>query len=166
MVKLTFGTDNLTESARENFIGTIAEAAYPCNCDMCNKGRESLGEDYKPSLHIQIMPLTVYDKRQHEWLSPSKTKMSKWGAFNIALDELGVLGKIKSPYDLKGKMFEFKSVEVEVGFGGKSVSMWKPVRVITKDEANKIIDEMDDRIDDLLDEEVFDEEVLDDGLDG
>lgn len=160
MSKLTFGTDNLSESARENFIGTIAEANYPCDCDMCQKGEESLGDDYKPSLHIQIMPLTVYDKRQHEWLVPSKTKMSKWGAFNMALEELGVLGKIKSPSDLKGKMFEFESVDVVVGFGDKKVSLWKPVRVVSKKEANKLVDEMGEPgDDDLLDEEeTFDDE--------
>lgn len=158
--KLTFGTDNLSESSRENFIGTIVEANYPCDCDMCAKGAESLGDDYKPSLHIQISPLTVYDKRQHEWLSPSKTKMSKWGAFNIALEELGVLGKIKSPRDLKGKMFEFESVDVVVGFGDKKVSLWKPVKVVSKKDAEKLIDEMDEpEDDDLLDEQdVFDDE--------
>lgn len=159
--KLTFGVDDLSDSARENFIGTIVEANYPCECDMCVKGAESLGEDRKDSLHIQISPLSVYEKRQHEWLVPSKTKLSKWGAFNIRLDELGILKKIKSPKDLVGKTFEFESITTSVGFGDKKVSCWVPVRLLSKKEVDDFIDSTDDDrpdIDEYLPDDDYDDE--------
>ena len=165
---LEFGADNLTDSARENFVGTIIEAKYPCDCELCQKGAETLeasGQTWKPSLHIQISPVNVYDKTQHEWFVPSKTKVSKWGALNIRLDELGLASKMKSEKDLVNKTFEFESTMVKVGFGDKEVPCWLPTRLLTKKEVDKVIEDMAEEgpdIDDLLPDKDDDEDDEDD----
>ena len=153
---LEFGSENLTDSAREKFVGTIIKAKYPCDCELCQRGAESLeasGQTWKPSLHIQIEPVNVYDKIQHEWFVPSKTKVSKWGAFNVRLDELGLAKGMKSEKSLVNKTFEFESTMVKVGFGDKEVPCWLPVRLLTKKEVDKVIEDMAEEgpdIDDLL----------------
>lgn len=153
MAKLKFGAEELSESARENFFGLIDEAEYPCVPDD--------DPDRKPSLHFVITPLSVYDKQQHEWVTPSKTKISKWGAFNMALDELGVTKKIKGPDSFQGMAFEFESREVTVGFGDNKAACWIPVRVIGKKELDKLIEtagEMEPDDDDFDDDDFTDDD--------
>jgi len=156
---LKFGAEDLSESARENFVGMITEANFPCNCDMCLKGADSLessGQARKESLHIQIFPASVYDKTQHEWMVPSKTKVSKWGAFNECLDSIGVTKKLRSEKDLVGMAFEFESIEVKVGFGDKVVPCWVPVREVSKKEFEQLSDAASEGTLDVGDEEIVD----------
>lgn len=168
---LTFGSENLSESARQNFVGMIIEANYPCDCDDCLRGKQSLessGQTAKDNLHIQVSPAHVYDKTQNEWLVPSKTKISKWGAFNGALDQLGITKRLKSEKDLVGMVFEFESQEVKVGFGDKVVQCWVPIREVNQKEFDKLSEESaEGTIDFDDDQEVLDGyEDLDDDDDG
>ena len=137
---LKFGTSELLESARENFVGRIASAVYPCNCEDCKKGVKALEDMGQPAgedrLHIQMKPLTVYTETQHEWLVPRKTIKSKWGAYNLKLEELGV--EIKSEDDLVDKVFEYESSVVKVGVRDSIAVCWLPIRVVSDKEAAKL----------------------------
>lgn len=153
---LTFGAGDLSETARENFVGMIIESNYPCNCEVCLRGAQSLestGQARKESLHIQISPAHVYDKTQHEWFVPSKTKVSKWGAFNEQLDQLGITKRLKSEQDLVGMVFEFESREVKVGFGDKVVPCWVPIREVGQKEFDKLSEESSEGTIDVDDEQ-------------
>lgn len=139
-MSLKFGTEGLLASARENFIGEITSAVYPCKCDVCRKGDKALiAQGQEPSgdrLHMKMEPLTVYEKIQQEWLTPTKTLKSKWGAFNQRLEQIGC--KVKSEADLIGKVFEFESATIKAGVTDTEVTVWLPVREVTGEELEKL----------------------------
>lgn len=132
--ELKFGTDNLSEEARQPFKGEIVYAVFPCNCDMCQKGSAKVegqfGGSGREKLHIKIKSIDgTYDKEQHEWLVPSKTIKSKWGRFNQKLEELGVMSHMQDEgiEGLKGLVFTFQSQEIDVGVGDNTTDVWLPV---------------------------------------
>lgn len=145
--ELEFGTDNLSEEARQPFKGEIVYAKYPCDCDQCQKGAAKLegqfgGED-RDKLHIKMEAIDgTYDKKQHEWLVPSKTIKSKWGAFNQRLEQLGVMPEIQSEglEALVGKVFTFKSEEIEVGVGDNTTDTWLPIDYYKNESGSKEVD--------------------------
>lgn len=123
--ELKFGTDSLVPSKRSNFVGEIVEAIYP----------EKSEEYDTEQLHLVMKPLKTlgdreYKKEQHEWLNPDVTDPnSKWGEFNKALKELDALPNKVG--DLVGRVFEFESVELKVGFNRDTVvNLWKPIRIV------------------------------------
>jgi len=117
----------LGESARENFIGEVIWAKYPCDCEICQKAQIE-GDQ----LHIQIEPLdNTYSAVQHEWYRPSKTVHSKYGLLVRSLAELGIRG-IK-PEELEGMVFEWQYKEYQIPSGDKKFA-WVPIRKVSEDE--------------------------------
>lgn len=137
-----FGTGNLSDKVlRENFIGEVVASEYPCKCEYCAKGDEKLveaGGQGRDSLHMLITPFSEYSLDQHIYLDPSaKTKWSRWGAFNIALEKAGI--SIKSEKDFVGRAFEFEFVPDFVEYVQSRIEMTVPAS-ITKAIAGKRTD--------------------------
>ncbi len=144
---LEFGTDNLSEEARQPFKGKIVYADYPCSCDMCQKGAAKVegqfGGSGRDKLHIKMEALDgTYEKKQHEWLVPSKTIKSKWGRFNQKLEELGVMPEIqkKGLEALEGMVFTFQSKDIEVGVGDNTTNAWLPVEYHESESGTQDVD--------------------------
>ena len=120
-----FREDQLSESVRENFIGAVVRAEFPCECEICRKGYQRLqemGRDVRTlkKVHVVIKPLEKYDKLQHTWYGESKIKFSAMGAFTIALNRLlKFVPKSNDPTEqwlevkafLEGNVFEWASVK-------------------------------------------------------
>lgn len=141
--ELEFGTDKLLETAKEPFIGEVIYAVYPCNCPECQKGAGKIEGEPPKRLHIKILPYTVYDKIQHQWYSPTKTKMSRWGKLNEKLEQLGIINEFKEKgvKAFLGKVFEWAWIEFPVGVGNRTVGAWLPIRLIPPEEAKKLKEE-------------------------
>ncbi len=120
-----FSLDGLKESVRENFIGMVVEANFPCNCEVCEKGTQRLiemGREPRQAdrIHLVIKPLTQYDNFQHAWYNKSKLIWSGIGAFVLALNKkIGFTPKGTTEEQWKqvkkfltGNVFEWESVEV------------------------------------------------------
>jgi len=127
MSELKFGTEGLREKARDNFIGKVVKSEYPVTSDAYPDTEQ---------WHVEYEPLTVYEKNQHEWMSPSKTLQSKWGAMQKRLEYLKIVPKKVA--DFVGKILELESVTIEVGFDKKQVEVWLPVRVVDEAEAKEL----------------------------
>ena len=138
--KLEFGTEHLLKSAKEDFIGEVIYAVYPCHCEMCEKGAGKIEGEPPKRIHIKILPYTVYDKVQHQWYSPTKTRMSRYGALNENLEKMGIIDEFKSKgiSAFMGKVFQWHWGEIKVGIGDRVVGCWLPVRLLPKDEAEKL----------------------------
>ena len=138
--KLEFGTESLLESAKEPFVGEVIYAVYPCNCEMCQKGAGKIEGEPPKRLHIKILPYTVYDKVQHQWFSPTKTKLSRWGKLNEKLEQLGLIKEFKENgvKAFVGKVFEWAWIEFPVGVGNRTVGCWLPVRLLPAEEVKKL----------------------------
>ncbi|MCD6148032.1 hypothetical protein J7J18_01530 [bacterium] len=123
---MAFRVSDLSESVRENFIGVVIWAEYPCNCRVCEEGKRRLldmGRQPRTDkrIHIAIKPITSYEKIQHTWYTYSRTYWSTFGAFVIALDRLGIIPPENLETEeeqwqwvrenLLGKAFEFTSVQ-------------------------------------------------------
>ena len=159
-----FRKEELSESVKENFIGVVVYAEYPCECPICKKGNEKLkeyGRAKQDRVHLIIKPLDVYDKLQHAWYPESKIIWSNFGGFVAALND--VLGFIPSGTTkeeqwesikeyLMGRAFEFtsmKSVDFVSQVTGKEVPSrlpdalknarenWFPIHEYSKDEVEK-----------------------------
>ena len=155
-----FRKDELSESPRENFIGVVVYAEFPCECPICKRGEEQLkaqGRTAPKKIHLIIKPITTYDKLQHAWYPVSKIIWSNFGAFVIALnDVLGFVpeGKtVKEQWEsvkkyLLGRAFEWtsmKSVEFVKQVTGKEIPSrlpeallnarenWFPIHEFTKE---------------------------------
>ena len=90
-LNIGFRKDQLSESVRENFVGVVVYAEFPCDCVICKRGNEKLrnmGRGEIPRIHLVIKPLTVYEKLQHAWYPTSKIIWSNFGAFVIALNDV------------------------------------------------------------------------------
>ncbi len=141
---LVFGTEGLLESAKEPFIGEVIYAEYPCHCEDCEKGATGLasayGREAPDRLHIKMKPLTVYDKIQHQWWIPTKTKLSRWGALQAKLEELGLIDKFKTDREqaFMNIVAEWEWTEVAVGVTGDEKFHWTPKRILTEDEVAKL----------------------------
>ena len=140
--------EELLETFREPFIGRIVHSKFPCDCEICRSGESALqalyeeralrGEEIRGDFkrpeqwHIEIEPLTVYSRNQHEWYPKRKTRYSKWGAILAAFRRLGY-DKFK-PEDLIGKVFEWEYKKIQVGTSKREVYVWLPVRELTEEE--------------------------------
>jgi len=135
-----FRKEQLSESPRENFIGVIVWAEFPCECPICKKGMEKIngrGRELK-KVHIVIKPLHKYSRLQHAWYPESKTIWSALGGFVIALNDLlGFVPEGNSPeeqwkqvkqYLLGNRAFEFTS-EVPVEFVSKVLQKEIPANI-------------------------------------
>ena len=135
---LVFGTEKLLESAKENFVGEVIYAEFPCHCEDCEKGATAMLEKYQREaperLHIHIKPLTVYTEVQHNWWIPTKTKLSRWGALQEQLEKLGVIEKFKTEREkaFMGMVAEWQWSEVAVGVTGDMKFHWLPTRILTE----------------------------------
>jgi len=90
-LNIGFRKEELSERVRENFVGVVVYAEFPCQCPICKKGDEKLkamGRGVVPRIHLIIKPITTYDKLQHAWYPVSKIIWSNFGAFVIALNDL------------------------------------------------------------------------------
>ena len=81
-----FKKTQLSEKTRENFIGVIVWAEYPCKCPVCQRGQKQLGREVT-KVHLIIKPLNNYDNLQHAWYA-GKTIWSSFGGFVLALNDL------------------------------------------------------------------------------
>jgi len=120
-----FREDELRISVREDFVGVVIRAEFPCKCEICRRGYQKLQEMKKETkipekVHIVIKPLTVYDKLQHAWYSGSSNIFSTHGAFTIALNRLlGFVPRSNDPEErwkevkrfMEGKAFKWTSVK-------------------------------------------------------
>ena len=144
--------EELLETFREPFIGKIVHAKFPCDCEICKSGESALqalneeralrGEEIREfkrpeQFHIEIEPLTVYSRNQHEWYPKRKTRFSKWGAMLAAFRRLGY-DKFK-PEELVGKVFEWEYKKIEVGTAKREVYVWLPVRELTEEEVKMYV---------------------------
>jgi len=71
---------------KQEYEGRVISVIKNCDCELCKRGEEKLEEAGKSRIqadrwHIQIEPITVYDTVQHEWITKTKTKQSKYGVF-------------------------------------------------------------------------------------
>jgi len=141
---LEFGTEKLLESAKENFIGEVIYAEFPCHCEDCEKGATSMLEKYQREaperLHIHIKPLTVYTEVQHNWWIPTKTKLSRWGALQEQLEKLGIIEKFKTEREkaFMGIVAEWQWSEVAVGVTGDMKFHWLPIKLLTEADIAEI----------------------------
>jgi len=90
-LNIGFTKESLSESIREDFIGVVVYAEFPCQCPICRRGNEKLktmGRSDIPRIHLIIKPITTYDKLQHAWYPTSKIIWSNFGAFVLALNDL------------------------------------------------------------------------------
>jgi len=90
-LRVGFKKEQLSETVRENFVGVVVYAEFPCDCVICRRGNEKLkgmGRGEIPRVHLVIKPLTVYEKLQHAWYPTSKIMWSNWGAFVVALNDV------------------------------------------------------------------------------
>ena len=90
-MSLGFRKDQLSESVRENFVGIVVYAEFPCDCVICKRGNEKLkdmGRGEIPRVHLVLKPLEKYDKLQHAWYPTSKTMWSNFGGLVIALNDV------------------------------------------------------------------------------
>ena len=139
-LELVFGTEKLLESAKENFVGEVIYAEFPCHCEDCEKGAtamlEKLQREAPERLHIHIKPLTVYTEVQHNWWIPTKTKLSRWGALQEQLEKLGIINNFKTEREkaFMGIVAEWQWSEVAVGVTGDAKFHWLPIRLLTEDE--------------------------------
>ncbi len=86
-----FTKEALSESVKEDFVGVVVYAEFPCECPICRRGNEKLkamGGKEQQKIHLVIKPLTTYDKLQHAWYPTSKIIWSNFGAFVVALNDL------------------------------------------------------------------------------
>ena len=88
-----FRLEDLSESVREQFVGIVVKAEFPCNCEICEKGTKKLiemGREPREAdrVHIVIKPLEKYENYQHAWYNKSKLVWSGIGAFTVALNKL------------------------------------------------------------------------------
>ena len=144
-MKLVFGTEKLLESAKEAFIGEVIYAEYPCHCADCEKGAaamvEKFGREAPDRLHIHIKPLTVYTEVQHNWWIPTKTKLSRWGALQEQLVNIGMMGRFKTEREkaFMGMVAEWQWKEVAVGVTGDIKSHWLPMRILDQQETEELM---------------------------
>ena len=119
---------------RESFIGTVERSESPCNCEMCQKGNESLGREVD-KWHIVIAPLSVYQKNQHNWLSGKSVRSQKY-TFMQALSKAGI--KIEDTEDLTGRTFLFDDVFTGKNKEtGKTYGVWVINRELSKKEVGE-----------------------------
>lgn len=164
-LNIGFTKESLSETVRENFVGVVVYAEFPCECPICKRGNEKLknmGRGEIPRIHLIIKPLTTYDKLQHAWYPVSKIMWSNWGAFVIAINDM--LGfqpsgtTIKEQWEsikeyLMSRAFEWtsmKSVDLVSQVTGKEVPSrlpetllnarenWFPIHEYSKEEVKKL----------------------------
>ena len=160
-----FRKEELSETIRENFVGVVVYAEFPCNCPICRRGNEKLkamGRGEIPRIHLVIKPITVYDKLQHAWYPTSKIIWSNFGAFVIALNDLlGFVPEGQTPMEqwesikeyLMSRAFEWtskKSVDFVSQVTGKEIPAklpetlinarenWFPIHEFSKDEVKNL----------------------------
>ena len=139
-----FNVDELGDSVRENFIGMVVEAEFPCNCRMCEEGTKRLiemGREPRQTdrIHLVIKPLTQYDNFQHAWYNKSRIIWSGHGAFTLALNKkLGFVPKGSTEEQWKqvrrfllGNVFEWESVDI-VSFVNRNLPEEKREKRIPK----------------------------------
>lgn len=118
------------------FVGKVVKSVYPCDCDICAKGKQKLqemtGRETADKWHIEIQPLTEYQSVQHNWVSGKTTGSSAY-VFIVAINNLGIT--LKDYKDLEGMTFEWewKILNKEK----KNTGIWIPVRHVTGKELEK-----------------------------
>jgi len=171
-MKLVFGTEKLLESAKEAFIGEVIYAEYPCHCADCEKGAaamlEKFGREAPERLHIHIKPLTVYTEVQHNWWIPTKTKLSRWGALQEQLVNLGMMDKFKTEREkaFMGMVAEWQWKEVAVGVTGDIKSHWLPMRILDQRETEELMKNLEVERPMTPDEQAIQDETVEDATPG
>jgi len=159
-----FRKEDLSETVRENFVGVVVYADYPCNCPICRRGTEKLknyGRSEQKKIHLIIKPVTTYDKLQHAWYPDSKIIWSNLGGLVVALNDLfGFYPSGRTDKEqweevknfLMGRAFEWvsmKSVDFVSQVTGKEIPSrlpdtlknarenWFPLREIDNDELKR-----------------------------
>ena len=171
-MKLVFGTEKLLESAKEAFIGEVIYAEYPCHCADCEKGAaamlEKFGREAPDRLHIHIKPLTVYTEVQHNWWIPTKTKLSRWGALQEQLVNLGMMDKFKTEREkaFMGMVAEWQWKEVAVGVTGDIKSHWLPMRILDQRETEELMKNLEVERPMTPDEQAIQDETVEDATPG
>lgn len=129
-----FGTENLSESIRQDFEGKVVHSEFPCHCEECEGGNKEYDRD---GWHLKMEPVDgTYEKVQNEWFYPSESVKSKWGKFNEFLEEIGKLKDVKElisegGYEaLEGLVFTWSSVEIEYGADNSTTQVWVPVEFL------------------------------------
>lgn len=131
--KLLFGTEHLLETAKQPFVGRVVYAVYPCKCPDCQRGEERLEGEAPERLHIKIEPLDgTYEKVQHQWYAPTKTRLSRWGKLNEYLEKMGIIDEFKQKGEQAfiDKVFRWVWMEFSVGVGNRTVGAWIPVEYL------------------------------------
>ena len=126
-----FDWDGLSEVFEEEFEGVIIDAKLPCDCALCEKGREKLSVLGRPrrtltQLHIVIAPLDENRSLRHVFIDVgAQTKWSRRGVWALALKFLGIT--VNSIEDLLNKMankiFVFKRTTVGEALSYYAVSI-------------------------------------------
>jgi len=142
---LEMDVTDISESARRPFVGTVVWAKLPCNCKLCEKGKQRRQfEGYPAQLHIVVFPLEEYENVQSFWygIRDSKvTLLSGFGAFihslhttlakkGIVITKIGELVKF-----MVGKVFKFEYMTV--GEYYKKVTNEEPPKRISEQAIKK-----------------------------
>jgi len=124
---------------RQAFLGTIEASKSPCTCDSCKKGNDTRVGNGNPAVeswHIDISPLSVYQKHQYIWLR-GKTTRSNLYIFLKALETAGI--KIEDTEELEGDTFLFVWKITGKNTDGSERGMYVITKKLSKDELNAAI---------------------------
>jgi len=123
--------ERTTESIELDFIGVPVYIVFPCNCELCKKGKEALAEKGGKGrrglqLHIMVQPINVEWDLQHIYIDMERSwKFSRKNAFITACKELGIPVKPFEEFKkfMMSNIFEFKKTTVKGYFEEKGVKL-------------------------------------------
>ena len=119
--------ERTTESIELEFVGVPVYIEFPCECELCKKGKEALVERGGKGrrglqLHIMIQPLNIEWDLQHIYIDMERAwKFSRKNAFITACKELGVPIRPFEEFKkfMTSNIFEFKKTTVKGYFEEK-----------------------------------------------
>jgi len=115
-----FDWEELSEKIEETFEGVVIDANLPCNCALCEKGKEKLESTGRlrrtgTQLHIVIAPLDEDKPLRHVFIDTGvQIRYSRRGVWALALKWLNIqVNDVKDLLDkMYGKVFVFKRTTV------------------------------------------------------
>lgn len=113
--------EKTTETIELDFIGVPVYIVFPCECELCRKGKEALAEKGGKGrrglqLHIMVQPINVEWDLQHIYIDMERSwKFSRKNAFVTACKELGIPVKPFEEFKkfMTKNVFEFKKTTVK-----------------------------------------------------